>query len=78
MGQFQYWKIETVNEGLGTKLVLRCNNRRRSYKYKKVIPDQYTQYTWYESVRKKEKRSAKTICNIKSRQTYNPYNLDEK
>ena len=41
---------------------------------KKVIPDQYTEYTWYQSVRKREKYSAKTVHNIKSRQTFKPYN----
>ena len=43
----------------------------------KDIPDQYTQYTWYQGVKKREKCSAKTACNIKSRQTCKSCNLSK-
>ena len=44
---------------------------------KRVIPDQYTQYTCYQSARKKKKGSAETVRNIKFKQTYNRGNLGE-
>ena len=44
----------------------------------KVIPDQYTQYTSYQSATKREKGSDETVRNIKFKKTYNPCNLGKK
>ena len=42
------------------------------------MPEHLTQYTSYESVRKRGKCSVKTVCNMESRQNFKPHNLGKK